>query len=153
MQADNITVGGLKISAHWVRATPKGAPVGGGYMTITNTGSASDRLVGGSADVSSRFEIHQMSLDNGVMKMRPVDKGLEIKPGQTVELSPGGYHVMFVGLNKPFEEGQYVKATLGIRKSRQGRHRLHRQRRRRADRQCSVGRDAYAARPLNLATP
>jgi len=117
VQADDITVGGLKISTPWVRATPKGAPVGGGFMTITNTSSAPDRLVGGSADVSSRFEIHQMSMDNGVMKMRPVGKGLEIKPGQTIEFKPGGYHVMFVGLNKPFEEGQHVKATLEFEKA------------------------------------
>ena len=115
--AEDITVGSLKISALWVRATPKGAPVGGGYMTITNAGSAPDRLIGGSADVSSRFEIHEMSMDNGVMKMRPVGKGLEIKPGQTIELKPGGYHVMFVGLNKPFEEGQHVKATLEFEKA------------------------------------
>jgi periplasmic copper chaperone A len=116
-QAEDITVGSLKISALWVRATPKGAPVGGGYMTITNAGTAPDRLIGGSADVSSRFEIHEMSMDNGVMKMRPVGKGLEIKPGQTIELKPGGYHVMFVGLNKPFEEGQHVKATLEFEKA------------------------------------
>lgn len=115
--ADDVTVGSLKISAPWVRATPKGAPVGGGYMTITNTGSAPDRLVGGSTDASSRFEIHEMSMDGGVMKMRPLDKELEIKPGKTVELKPGGYHLMFVGLNKPFEAGQHIKATLEFEKA------------------------------------
>jgi periplasmic copper chaperone A len=110
--AEDITAGGLKISAAWVRATPKGAPVGGGYLTITNNGAASDRLIGGSSETSTRFEIHNMSMENGVMKMRPAAAGIEIKPGQTVELKPGGYHVMFVGLRKPFEQGDQVKATL-----------------------------------------
>ena len=101
--------GALKISAPWARATPKGASVGGGYMKITNTGSAPDRLVGGSTDVAGRFEIHEMSMDNGVMKMRPLASGIEIKPGQTVEFKPGGYHVMFVGLKKPLAQGEPVK--------------------------------------------
>jgi len=116
-RADDVTVGSLKISAAWTRATPKGAPVGGGYMTITNTGSAPDRLVGGASDASKRFEIHAMSMDNGVMRMRPVKDGLEIKPGQTVKLDPGGYHIMFVGLDKPFEQGRHIKATLDFAKA------------------------------------
>jgi copper(I)-binding protein len=70
-RAQDITVGGLKISMPWVRATPKGAQVGGGYMTINNSGGAPDTLIDGSSEVSSRFEIHEMSMDNGVMKMRP----------------------------------------------------------------------------------
>ncbi len=116
-QAEDVTFGSLNITTPWVRATPKGAPVGGGYMTITNTGSAPDRLIGGSSNVSSGFEIHEMSMDNGVMKMRRLDKGLEIKPGQMVEFKPGSYHVMFTGLNKPLEKGQHVKATLEFEKA------------------------------------
>jgi periplasmic copper chaperone A len=115
--AEDVTQGGLRISAAWARATPKGAPVGGGYLKITNTGTAPDRLIGGSSDTAMRFEIHNMSMDNGVMKMRPVESGIEIKPGQTVELKPGGYHVMFVGLKKPFEQGDHVKATLKFEKA------------------------------------
>jgi hypothetical protein len=106
----------LKISAAWARATPKGAPVGGGYMTIANTGTTPDRLIGGSSDASKRFEIHEMSMDNGVMKMRPV-KALEIKPGQSVVFNPGGYHVMFVGLNKQLAQGEHIKATLDFEKA------------------------------------
>ena len=116
-QAEDVTGGGLKISAPWARATPKGAQVGGGYMTITNTGSAPDRLVSGTTDISSRFEIHEMTMDNGVMRMRPVDKGIEIKPGQTIEFNPGGYHIMFVGLKQGLEKGQHVKATLEFEKA------------------------------------
>jgi len=76
-----------------------------------------DRLVSGSTDVSSRFEIHEMSMDNGVMKMRPVAQGIEIKPVQTIELKPGSYHVMFVGLKKPLAQGEPVKATLVFEKA------------------------------------
>ncbi len=115
--ADDVAAGSVKISAPWARATPKGAAVGVGYMTITNNGSAPDRLIGGVSDVSNRFEIHEMTMDNGVMRMRPIAKGLEIKPGQSVELKPGGNHVMFVGLKKPFAQGEHVKATLAFEKA------------------------------------
>ncbi len=116
-QADDVTAGVLKISAPWARATPKGATIGGGYLKIANTGNAPDRLIGGSCDLAGRFEIHEMSMDKGVMKMRAVTKGLEINPGQTVEFKPGGYHVMFVGLKKPFTKGEQVKATLQFEKA------------------------------------
>ena len=116
-QAEDVTVGSLKISAPWARATPKGASVGSGDMKITNTGTAPDRLVGGSTDVSRRFEVHEMKMDGGVMKMRPVANGIEIKPGQAVELNPGGYHVMFVGLKKQLTQGDHFKATLEFAKA------------------------------------
>jgi copper(I)-binding protein len=116
-QAEDITVGSLKISAPWARATPKGASVGGGYMKITNAGTAPDRLVGGSTNISKRFEVHQMTMENGVMKMRPVTGGLEIKPGQTVTLDPNGYHVMFVNLKKQLMQGEHFKATLVFAKA------------------------------------
>jgi copper(I)-binding protein len=111
-QAEDVAIGSLKISAPWARATPKGASVGGGYMMITNTGAVPDRLVSGSTEISSRFEVHEMKMEGGVMKMRPVANGIEIKPGQTVEFNPGGYHVMFVGLTKQLMQGDHFKATL-----------------------------------------
>lgn len=115
--AEDVTIGTLKISAPWARATPKGAGVGGGYMTITNSGTAPDRLIGGVTDISSRFEVHEMSMDNGVMKMRELGQGLEIKPGQKVELKPGGYHLMFMGLKQQLMQGQAFKATLQFEKA------------------------------------
>jgi hypothetical protein len=115
--ASEYTLGSLKIGDPWARATPKGATVGGGYLKITNTGSAPDRFVGGSSDVSKSFEIHEMSMDNGVMKMRAMEKGVEIAPGKTVEFTPSGYHIMFVGLHKPLEKGEHVKATLDFEKA------------------------------------
>jgi len=116
-QAADVMAGSLKISAPWARATPKGASVGGGYMSITNTGSAPDHLIGGSTAVSSRFEVHEMKMDNGVMKMRPVAGGIEIKPGQTVKLEPNGYHVMFVGMKQQLKQGDHFKATLEFEKA------------------------------------
>lgn len=115
--AEDVTVGTLKISAPWARATPKGAAVGGGYMVITNAGTTPDRLVGGVTDVASRFEVHEMSMDNGVMRMRELGQGLEIKPGAKVELKPGGYHVMFMGLKQQLVQGQTFKATLQFEKA------------------------------------
>ena len=115
--AHDYTLGALKIHHPWARATPKGAAVGGGYMTITNTGKTADRLVGGSTAVSQNFEIHHMTMENGVMKMRMLPHGLEIKPGQTVTLQPGGFHVMFTGLKQPLTKGEHVKATLQFAKA------------------------------------
>ncbi|HMA58166.1 MAG TPA: copper chaperone PCu(A)C [Pseudolabrys sp.] len=116
-RADDVTIGGLKISAAWSRATPKGAAVGGGYFTLTNTGSVPDRLIGGASDISSRFEIHEMSMDKGVMRMRPITSGIEIKPGQTVRFEPTGYHIMFVGLKQPLKQGEHFKTTLQFEKA------------------------------------
>jgi copper(I)-binding protein len=110
-------LGPLHIAQPWARATPKGASVAGGYMKITNKGTAPDRLVGGSASFAGRFEIHEMTMDQGVMRMRPLAKGLEIKPGQTVELKPGSFHVMFMDLKAPLEKGQNVKVTLEFEKA------------------------------------
>ncbi|MCK9919094.1 copper chaperone PCu(A)C [Microbacteriaceae bacterium K1510] len=115
--ADDVSVGSIKIVAPWARATPKGASVGGAYLKITNTGTASDRLVSGSSDAAQRVEIHEMSMDKGVMKMRELSQGLEIKPGETVEFKPGGYHVMLVGLKKPLTQGDDLKATLQFEKA------------------------------------
>src|SRR5262245_65437416 len=81
--AEDYSVGTLQISNPWTRATPKGATVAGGYLKITNKGSAPDRLVGGSAAFAGRFEVHSMVTEQGVAKMRPVEGGLEIKPGET----------------------------------------------------------------------
>jgi copper(I)-binding protein len=86
-------------------------------MSISNKGSAPDRLVGGSAAVAGQFEVHSMVMEQGVAKMRPVEGGLEIKPGETVELKPGSLHVMLTGLKQPLQKGQKVKGTLQFEKA------------------------------------
>jgi periplasmic copper chaperone A len=116
-RAHDYSVGPLKIVHPWARTTPKSASIGGGYLKITNVGSTSDRFIGGTADVSKRLEIHEMSMDNGVMKMREQTNGLEIKPGETVEFKPSSYHVMFFGLKQPFKTDERIKATLQFEKA------------------------------------
>lgn len=115
--AEDYKVGNLQISQPWTRATPKGAAVAGGYLKITNTGTTPDRLLGGATDVAKRFEVHEMSMDGGVMKMRELSSGLEIAPGATVELKPGGYHIMMMNLSKPLAKGERVKASLNFEKA------------------------------------
>jgi copper(I)-binding protein len=115
--AADYTLGALRIENPWTRATPKGASVAGGYVRIVNTGTAADRLIGGSAAFAARFEVHEMKMENGIMQMRPIAAGLEIKPGETVELRPGGYHVMFMDLKEPPLAGGRVKGTLVFEKA------------------------------------
>src|SRR6516225_363056 len=76
----------------------EGANIAAAYMTLRNKGTAPDRLVSGSVAVAGRFEVHSMVMEQGVAKMRPVEGGLEIKPGETVERKRGSFHVMLMGL-------------------------------------------------------
>ena len=115
--AHEYNIGSLHIGHPWSRATPKGATIGAGYLKITNNGTTPDRLLGGSSDAAKSFELHVMSMENGVMKMRPVEGGIEIKPGETVEFKPESYHVMFVGLKEPLVQGHRVKAALDFAKA------------------------------------
>ncbi|WP_262298724.1 DUF1775 domain-containing protein [Microvirga sesbaniae] len=112
-----VKAGPLTLEQPWSRATPGAAKVGGGYLRITNTGTTPDRLVGGSFPLASKVEVHEMRMDGDVMRMKPVEGGLEIKPGATVELKPGGLHLMFMDLKEPLKEGQTVKGTLVFEKA------------------------------------
>lgn len=117
VRADDVKTGDLVISQAWSRATPGGAKVAGGYLTIENKGTSADRLVGGSADIAGKVEIHEMATDNGVMKMRPLDKGVTIEPGKTVKFAPGGYHFMLEQLKAPLKQGDKVPVTLEFEKA------------------------------------
>jgi copper(I)-binding protein len=112
-----IKAGALQIEAPWLRATPSGAKVGAGYLRITNTGSEPDRLTAASMSLAARGEVHEMTMQNGVMHMGPVAGGLAIEPGKTVELKPGGFHVMFLDLKGVLKEGQSVEVTLTFEKA------------------------------------
>ena len=109
--------GSLRIVHPWVRATPTGAQVAGGFVTIINAGSAPDRLLGGTIAKGARTEVHATSIEDGIARMRPVEGGLEIKPGATVKLAPGGYHLMFVDLKGSFIDGEMVEGTLQFQKA------------------------------------
>jgi copper(I)-binding protein len=110
--AADYKVGSLEVTQPWARATPKGASTGAAYLTITNSGSKPERLSCTSSPAAAKCQIHEMAMNNGVMQMRPVEGGLEIKPGQTVTLKPGGYHMMLEGLKAPLKAGDKVEATL-----------------------------------------
>jgi len=116
-RAADYDIGSIHITQPWARATPKGASSGAAYMTITNNGTTPDRVSCASSDASAQCQIHIMTMENGVMKMRPVDGGLEIKPGETVTLKPGNLHVMFVDLKHPLETGGTVEAMLQFEKA------------------------------------
>src|ERR1700678_4266476 len=115
--AQEIKAGNLVITQAWSRATPGGAKIGGGYLTIENKGATPDRLIGGSGEVASKIEVHEMSMKNGVMTMRPLDNGLTIEPGKTVKLAPGGFHLMLFDLKAPLKQGDKVPVTLEFEKA------------------------------------
>jgi periplasmic copper chaperone A len=115
--AEEVRAGDLVISQAWSRATPGGAKIGGGYLTVENKGSAPDRLIGGTAEIAGKIELHEMATSNSVMKMRPLDKGLAIEPGKTVKLAPGGSHLMLFDLKSPLKQGEKVPVTLEFEKA------------------------------------
>jgi periplasmic copper chaperone A len=115
--AHDYKAGGITINHPWARATPQGASVGAGYFSLTNTGTTSDRLVGATAAAAEHVELHQMTMVDGVMRMRPVKDGIEVAPGQTVEFKSGAFHLMMIDLKQPLQQGQRVKGTLTFEKA------------------------------------
>lgn len=115
--AHDYTAGPLAIAHPWARATPPGAPVAGGYVTITNTGTESDRLLGGSSGAAEAVEIHESTMADGVARMRPVENGVAIAPGEALELQPGAAHIMFVDPAEPLKDGGRFPATLTFEKA------------------------------------
>ncbi|PDS31582.1 copper uptake system-associated protein [Rhizobium phaseoli] len=115
--AQDYTAGKIAIVHPAARAMVPGAKVGGGYLAITNTGTDADRLVSSSADRARSVQLHEMRVDDGVMVMRELKGGIELPAGQTVELKPGGYHLMFMDVDKPFKQGETIKATLTFEKA------------------------------------
>jgi copper(I)-binding protein len=107
----------ITVRQAWSRATPKAAKVAGGYLSIENRGVQPDRLLSASSGAAAKVEIHQMSMQDGIMTMRPRDDGLAIPPDATVTLEPGGDHIMFIGLTAPFEEGQRVPVSLNFERA------------------------------------
>ena len=115
-----LIVGGAYAGGHFkvetseiqLRATMPGMMATGGYLSLHNHGDSADRLTGVSAGFAKKSEIHEMTHDNGVMKMRPVKDGVEIPAGGMVTLKPGGLHLMFMGLSEPLKPGRMLEVTL-----------------------------------------
>ena len=123
--AHDYQLGALKIIHPWTRATAPGAAAGGGFLKIENTGDA-DRLIGAAADVSAVVELHTMVMDGEVMRMRKLDKGIELPAGATTELKPGSLHIMLFDIHTlaqgtPFpltltlDDGQTLSLSLPVK--------------------------------------
>jgi hypothetical protein len=115
--AQQVKAGDLVLDHAWARATPGGAKVGGGFLTIENKGATPDKLIGGSSPAAGKVEVHETAMNNGVATMRPVKDGLSIPPAQSVTLAPGGYHLMLMQLKAPLKKGDKVPVTLAFEKA------------------------------------
>lgn len=115
--AHDYKVGPLEIHHPWTRATAPTAKTGGGYVVIANKGSTPDRLIEVRSNASNKVEIHEMKMDGNVMRMRELDNGLELPPGATVTLKPGGFHIKFMELKSPLAKGTKIPVTLVFEKA------------------------------------
>lgn len=111
-EAHEFKAGDLEIDHPNSRAMLPGAPVGGGFLTIVNNGSEPDRLVSVASPAAGDVQLHEMAMENDVMKMRKLDDGVAVPAGETVELKAGGLHLMFMDVKTPFKEGEAVPVTL-----------------------------------------
>jgi copper(I)-binding protein len=107
-----VTSGALTVSGAFSRAMLPNAPAAGGYLTIANSGTGDDTLVGATTEAAGRIELHQMSMVGDVMKMSAVENGITVPAGGSVTLEPGGLHLMFLDVGTPFAEGECVAVTL-----------------------------------------
>lgn len=112
-----VKFGNLEITSAFTKAMLPGQPVGGGYLTIKNTGKADDMLVSVASPVAGTVEMHEMAIQGEVMRMRKLDTGIAIPAGKTVELTPGGLHLMFMKVKEPFKQGGKVPVTLTFEKA------------------------------------
>jgi copper(I)-binding protein len=104
--------GTLHIGQPWARPTTSQAQAGGAFLVLDNRGRAADRLISASSPVAEKVELHTHVMDGTVMRMRPVEGGIALPPGQKVELKPGGMHVMLMGLKQQLKEGETFPLTL-----------------------------------------
>lgn len=108
----SFATGSITVTGAFTRATPPSAQSAGGYMTIANTGSTDDTLLGATSEAAKTIGVHQMQMKGDVMEMGEVEGGLAIPAGGTAQLMPKGYHLMMVGLDQPFHQGECVAVTL-----------------------------------------
>jgi copper(I)-binding protein len=109
--------GPISIEDGWSRATAAAQTVGGGFMTIVNAGKTDDRLVSATSPVAAEVQIHDMKMEDGVMRMRQLADGLAVPAGARVELKPRSLHLMFMQLKAPLAAGQSFPVTLKFEKA------------------------------------
>lgn len=95
----------IRVTQAWARATAPGQSVGAGYLTLINEGRTEDRLNTVTSPIAREVQLHSMTMDGGVMRMRQIEHGLRIPAGGRITLEPGGVHLMFVALNAPLVPG------------------------------------------------
>jgi copper(I)-binding protein len=106
----------VKIENAWARATPPGAKIGAGYMTIHNSGATADRLVGASSPAARKVEPHVTVRDGDISRMRAVP-GYDVPANGTFQLTPGGSHLMLMDLKAPLKEGERVPLVLKFQRA------------------------------------
>ncbi|MGD9501442.1 MAG: copper chaperone PCu(A)C [Methyloceanibacter sp.] len=106
------SAGSIAVEDAWSRAVPEGTTVAAGYLTIRNEGDEPDRLVSASTSLAAETEIHQTTMADGMMRMRPVPDGVPVPAKSTVRLEPNSYHLMLMGLAQPLKQGDSFPATL-----------------------------------------
>lgn len=116
-RSQEIAFGELTITEPYVRAMPSSAKVGAGYLKIQNAGVAGDRLISVSSPVARSVEVHSSTTEDGVMRMRHLQAGLQVPPGAVTALAPGGLHLMFIEPRAPFKAGETIPATLLFEKA------------------------------------
>lgn len=114
--AHSYTKAQLKIGHPWARATVAGQSAGGAFMKIENTGSTPDKLIGASTPAAASVQLHSMAMEGEVMRMREVP-AIELPPGKTVELAPGQFHMMLMGLKAPLKADDKLPLTLKFEKA------------------------------------
>lgn len=115
--ANDYRKGPVTIERPWTRQTAPGQSVGGGFMTIVNGGKTGDQLVSATSPAAQKVEIHSMTMNDGIMRMRPLPGGLAVPAGGRLELKPGGFHIMLIGLKTPLAVGKFVPLTLRFAKA------------------------------------
>ena len=115
--AHGFAAGSIRIGHPWSRETAPAQVVGAGFMTITNIGRTDDRLLSATSPTAREVQVHTVSMDGGVMRMRQLTAGLPIPAGATVTLRPGGYHIMLIGLKAPLRQGTMVPTTLTFQRA------------------------------------
>jgi periplasmic copper chaperone A len=106
----------VRVDNAWSRATAPGAKIAAGYMVIRNDSAQGDRLIGASSPLATRVEMHVHLKDGDIVRMREV-KGYDVPAKASFELKPGGAHLMFVDIKRPFKEGEKVPAKLRFEKA------------------------------------
>lgn len=115
--AENYKLGNIVIAHPWARPAAQGTKTSAAYLSLENKGAESDKLVSAASPVAGKTQIHQTTDEGGVMKMQEVAGGIELAPGATVALKPGGYHIMLLDLKQKLDEGRHILLTLTFAKA------------------------------------